>query len=170
HWRRRRRQDRLAARTARQRLVVELGDAACEGTDAQRAYLSRVYRQLNHSRFGGRLPRELPIRLSRRMRRRFGHVKYGYGPQHRRVVHEIALNLDLMLAGNERHLFDTMLHEMAHVEAWLDHGDGGHGVAWREIAERVDCEARACSWSRIRTRGRRDAEVTRVPRMVDLAS
>lgn len=168
HRRRQRRREQTRAIAARQKLVVHLGGSGCVGTVPQRSYLRSVYADLNRVHFGNRLPRELPIRLSSRMSRRFGHVKYGYGPQGRRVVHEIALNIDLMLAGNERHLWDTVMHEMAHVEAWLYHGDGGHGPAWRAVAERIGCEPTACTWTRIKTRGPR-ADLTRVPPPLDLA-
>jgi predicted SprT family Zn-dependent metalloprotease len=88
------------------------------------------------------------------MSRRLGQIRFLDGPP-RRVV-EIALNADLMLEANEAQRLDTMLHEMAHAEAFLVHGHRGHGAVWRRIAGRVGCEPRACTAARIvRRRGTR---------------
>jgi hypothetical protein len=136
--------------------------APCCGTPAQRAYLRELYARLNHACFGSRLPPDLPIRLSDRMRRRLGQIRYDDGAGERAVL-EIALNVDLMLQANDRHRLDTLLHEMAHAEAYLLHGERGHGLHWRRIARRVGCEARACTHARIARRRRRHVPVTRVP-------
>jgi hypothetical protein len=137
--------------------------ATCCATLEQRSYLARLFRRLNHERFGGALPELVPIRLSNRMSRRFGHITYGRALGGSRTVEEIALNVDLMIEGNEQALVDTLVHEMAHAEAWLAHAHRGHGAIWRAIARRVGCEDRACSDLRIRRRRRRDTVVTRVP-------
>jgi hypothetical protein len=137
--------------------------ASC-GTPEQAGYLKAVYDQLNASHFGGALPRALSIRLSDRMSRRFGHVSYARTVQGVRKVAELALNIDLLLPGNERALVDTLLHEMAHVEAWLVHGHREHGRTWRDIARRVGCEARACTNMRLKRRRSREP-VTNVPRL-----
>jgi hypothetical protein len=135
--------------------------ASC-GSPEQLACLTAAYAQLNESHFAGALPRRLQIRLSDRMSRRFGHVSYARTAQGERKVAELALNIDLLLPGNERALLDTLLHEMAHVEAWLVHGHREHGGTWRAVARRVGCEARACT--NMRLRRRRDAgPVTHVP-------
>lgn len=133
----------------------------CCGTAEQRAFLRELYQRLNAERFGGELPRDVTLRLSSRMKRRFGHVQYGRAGG--RTVEEIALNVDLLLPGNERHLLDTLVHEMAHMEAWLVHGHREHGHVWRAIARRVGCEPRACSRVRIRRRRRAEAPATAVP-------
>jgi hypothetical protein len=138
----------------------------CCATDAQRRFLASLYRQLNHLHFAGALPGVLPVRLSDRMSRRLGHVGYMTNLGERAVL-EIALNVDLMLEGNERALVDTLLHEMAHAEAWLKHAHRGHGGVWRGIAQRVGCEARACSDMHIRRR-RRNTDLTRVPSPLDM--
>jgi hypothetical protein len=147
--------------------VAEYGlgepQASC-GTREQVGYLKAVYAQLNASHFGGALPRTLSIRLSDRMSRRFGHVSYARTVQGVRKVAELALNIDLLLPGNERALVDTLLHEMAHVEAWLVHGHREHGRTWRMIARRVGCEARACTHMRLKRRRSQDP-VTNVPRL-----
>jgi hypothetical protein len=134
------------------------------GTPEQVEYLSQVYTQLNTSHFNAGLPRDLPIRLSDRMSRRFGHVSYARTSRGDRKVAELALNIDLLLPGNEKALVDTMLHEMAHVEAWLVHGHREHGRIWREVARRVGCEAKACTHMRMRRRKGGDA-VTHVPEL-----
>ncbi|HSJ09921.1 MAG TPA: SprT-like domain-containing protein, partial [Longimicrobiales bacterium] len=94
--------------------------ASC-GTPEQLACLEQVYATLNASHFRGCLPATLPIRLSDRMSRRFGHIAYARTVHGDRKVAELALNIDLLLPGNERALVDTVLHEMAHIEAWLVH-------------------------------------------------
>lgn len=139
--------------------------APCCATEAQRGFLVGLYQRLNRQRFGSRLPEDIPIRLSQRMSRRFGHVHYGRINGTRRTIEEIALNVDLMIPGNEKHLLDTMLHEMAHVEAWVLHGQRDHGAIWRAIAKRVGCEPAACSTVRIRRRRRRTPLVTSVPHL-----
>lgn len=139
---------------------------ACCATPEQREFLARTYARLNATRFAGLLPDQIPIRLSNRMSRRFGHVYYGTGRRGVRLIEEIALNVDLMMEGNEAHLLDTLLHEMAHAEAWLLHGHREHGDAWRIVAERVGCEPKACSMVRIRRRRDASTPVTRVPRLV----
>jgi hypothetical protein len=138
---------------------------ACCGTPAQQHALAHCYRQLNRVHFAGALPELLPVRLSDRMRRRLGHVQYGSGSQ-QRTVSEIALNVDLLLPGNGRALRDTLLHEMAHVEAWLLHGQRGHGRVWQCVARRVGCEARACSEMRIRRRRRGSPPTEAVPAVI----
>lgn len=125
--------------------------ASC-GTPAQLRYLESVYAQLNRTHFDGALPTTLPIRLSDRMSRRFGHVSYARTTRGERKVAELALNIDLLLKGNEKALLDTLLHEMAHVEAWLVHGHRDHGRAWRDVARRVGCEPKACTHMRLRRR------------------
>ena len=135
--------------------------ASC-GTAAQRSYLERVYSQLNQSHFNNSLPRTLQIRLSDRMSRRFGHVSYARTVQGERRVAELALNIDLLLPGNERALLDTVLHEMAHIEAWLLHGHRDHGRVWRDVARRIGCEAKACTHMRLKRR-KSTAAVTDVP-------
>jgi hypothetical protein len=132
------------------------------GTAQQLRYLESVYTRLNESHFRGALPDPLPIRLSDRMSRRFGHVSYARTTDGVRKVAELALNIDLLLPGNERALVDTLLHEMAHIEAWLVHGHREHGRIWKEVARRVGCEAKACTHMRLRRR-RSTAPIEDVP-------
>jgi hypothetical protein len=112
------------------------------GTDGpEAAPLRTLFDRLNRERFGGALPR-IPLRVSRRMTRSLGTIRYGGGGGSPHVE-EIALSADLLLPNNAGALKDTMLHEMAHAEAWLKHGHRGHGPPWRRIAERVGCTPRA---------------------------
>ncbi len=110
--------------------------------------LRQLFRELNADRFGGELP-EIPLRVSRRMTRALGTVRYGDGADPARWVMEIAISADLLRPGNRAALEDTMLHEMAHAEAWLRHGHKGHGRPWRRIAERVGCRPRAVNDVRV---------------------
>lgn len=87
-------------------------------------------------------------------------------PGHRggqRAVIEIALNVDLMLAGNGRIRLDTMVHEMAHAADYLFNGKAGHGRSWKDWAEYAGCEATACTYRRIRRRRKGLTTVERVP-------
>ncbi len=131
-------------------------------TPAQQAYLDALYGALNRATFAGALPAGLPIRLSRRMRSTWGKVTLGRR-RRSRVVTELALNLDLMLEANDALRLEVMLHEMAHVEAWILHGDRGHGRHWKGIARRVGCTPRARSRRPVATRKDPDHGVERVP-------
>jgi hypothetical protein len=135
--------------------------ARCAGTPAQRDFLRQLYRWLNTSRFDGRLPDGVRLRLSDRMTARLGQIVTAGDGEDRRVV-EIALNVDLLLPGNGPARLDTMLHEMAHAAAFLFEADRGHGRAWRRWARRAGCIARARTDRRI-VRRRRGSVVTRVP-------
>src|SRR5690606_26219960 len=82
------------------------GPAPCCGTPEQQAYLRDLYARLNPACFGGRRPPDIRIRLSNRMRRRLGQIRYDdAGPE--RAVLEIALNVDLMLRANDEHRIET---------------------------------------------------------------
>lgn len=115
----------------------------CCATPEQLESLTEMYVELNRSHFGGRLPTSIPLRLSDRMTRRLGHVRYYRDEDGTRSVVELALSRRLFVSGDAEQLRDTFLHEMAHVEAWLEHGHGGHGPIWKQIARRVGCEPRA---------------------------
>jgi predicted SprT family Zn-dependent metalloprotease len=87
------------------------------------------------------------------MTRSLGTISYGEeGPA--RTVKEIAISADLLVPENRAVLEDTLLHEMAHAEAWLRHGHRGHGPIWRRVAERVGCTPRALIHTRVRRRSR----------------
>ncbi|MFP4624532.1 MAG: SprT family zinc-dependent metalloprotease, partial [Gemmatimonadota bacterium] len=139
------------------------------------APLRALFDRFNHERFGGRLP-DIPLRVSRRMTRSLGIIRYGpdrsavaaHGArgsrtrpggaaatdERARAVTEIAISADLLRPANRTALEDTLLHEMAHAEAWLVHGHRGHGRPWRRIAERVGCTPGALCRSPIE-RGRK---------------
>lgn len=147
----------------RQRRTEKPAPGPCCATLAQRRYLEGVYRHYNRSLFGGRLPDDVCLRLSSRMSSRLGQVKLWRDRWGRRSVIELALNADLMLPENDANRVDTLLHEMAHIEAWLVYGDGGHGEAWKEIARRVGCIDLACAGRGPRRRARGQAPTDRVP-------
>lgn len=163
--RRRRERDRRAARgivsqreASRQRLATP-----CCASDEQKRYLRALYVHYNRTRFGGRLPRDLTVRLSSRMRTRYGQVRLHRRADGRRVVVDIALHADLMLPGNDRDRHDTLLHEMAHAEAWLLHGHAGHGEQWKRIARRVGCSDAACAPRELKRRPDGRPPTDRVP-------
>lgn len=119
--------------------------SGCVARPGERDRIVDLYRRLNHERFEGCLPPEVPLRLSGRMRRRLGHMRPGTGEGEIRVVVEIALNHDLLAPGNELLLVDTLLHEMAHAADWLLNGRAGHGRSWKLWALRVGCHPTACT-------------------------
>jgi hypothetical protein len=133
------------------------------GTPEQLAFLREGYARFNLVHFGGRLPEDFPIRISQRMASRFGHMRYHVTRGGQRVVLELAVNQVLFQRGNEANLLDTLLHEMTHVEAWLEHAHKAHGAVWMRIARRVGCEPRACSSQIIRRRRRGAPPLERVP-------
>lgn len=135
----------------------------CCATPEQRRYLRALYRYFNETRFGGRLPDDIPVRLSSRMRSALGHMRPAPTDADDRRVAEIALNVDLMLPGNGAERADTLLHEMAHVADYLLSGGEGHGSSWRQWARDVGCRPTPLYERPVRYRKRRSDEVTRVP-------
>lgn len=136
---------------------------SCCATPEQRAYLRALYRYFNHTHFDGRLPDDVPVRLSNRMRSSFGHMLPAEGPEGERRVEEIALNVDLMLEKNGADRIDTLLHEMAHVADYLESGHRGHGPSWQAWAHRIGCRASRLSDHPVARRRRRTDRVRRVP-------
>jgi hypothetical protein len=116
------------------------------------AYLRALFDSYNAERFGGRLP-AVPLRVSRRMTRSLGTIAYGERDGVR-GVRQIAISADLLLPANRAILLDTLVHEMAHAEAWLEHGHRGHGPVWRRIAVRAGCVPRAITEARVRRQRR----------------
>lgn len=138
-------------------------ESACCATSGQLAYLRTLYRYFNLTRFEGRLPEGLPLRLSNRMKSSLGYMVPGGEVGGERRVQEIALNVDLMLPGNGAERIDTLLHEMAHAADYLLSGHRGHGASWRGWARRVGCRPARLYDRPVRTRRGRAAAVTRVP-------
>lgn len=134
----------------------------CSATPLQRVYLRRLYRYLNVTRFSGRLPATVPIRLSSRFTSRLGQMVAGSEDEHR-VVLEIALNADLMRAANDAARVDTLLHEMAHAANYLFDGEVGHGPKWRLWARGAGCAERATCEAAIIQRRRGKRPSVRVP-------
>ncbi len=138
------------------------GMTHCCATAEQRRYVRSIYRYFNHTRFGGILPADLPVRLSSRMKSALGHMLPG-GREGARYVVEIALNVDLMLEANGAERVDTLLHEMAHAADYLVHGNRDHGRTWRDWATRVGCTAETLYDRPVHRRARRRDAVDRVP-------
>lgn len=126
--------------------------------------LRQLFDRLNREQFRGALP-EIPLRVSHRMTRSLGTIRYredgagsggnGDGPATGRwTVLEIAISADLLAPANRTLLEDTMLHEMAHAEAWLTRAHKGHGAAWKRIARRVGCRPAAVNDVRVAGRTR----------------
>lgn len=122
------------------------------GRDDEVARLRTLFDRYNDERFGGRLP-AVPLRVSRRMSRSLGTISYA-GEDGVRSVRQITISADLLLPRNRAILEDTLLHEMAHAEAWLVHGHRGHGAIWRRVAVRVGCVPRAITEARVRRQRR----------------
>lgn len=135
----------------------------CCATPEQRTYLRALYRYFNETRFGGRLPNNIPVRLSSRMITSLGHMLPGVHDNGRRTVLEIALSEDLMLPGNGAERVDTLLHEMAHAADYLFDGNRDHGSSWREWARLAGCRAQRLYERPVRRRRNRRRRVTRVP-------
>jgi hypothetical protein len=132
-------------------------------TPQQQAYLRALYRYFNRTRFGNKLPHDIPLRISHRMKSALGHVLPGARPDGSRYVVELALNVDLLLAANGAERVDTLLHEMAHVADYLESGNRGHGRSWREWARRVGCQPTTLYERPVVYRVRRRDKVTRIP-------
>ena len=158
-----RRRAGVRSRPRRRGRVEKPAPGPDSATLAQRRYLEALYRHYNRTLFGNRLPDDVCVRLSSRMKSRLGQVKLWRDRWGRRSVIELALNADLMLPENDDNRIDTLLHEMAHIDAWLYHGDGGHGEAWKECARRVGCIDLACAGRGPRRRGRGQPPTDRVP-------
>lgn len=131
-------------------------------TPEQMEFLRQLYAHLNETRFDNRLPTDIPLRLSNRMGRRLGHIGLAKRDGERKVT-ELALNVDLMLEANDADCIETMIHEMAHIAAWLFHGDKGHGRMWKTWALRGGCAPVACTEGHVARRGEGVRTVTRVP-------
>lgn len=136
---------------------------ACCATPDQGRYLRAIYRYFNDTRFEGALPDDVPVRLSSRMVSSLGHMRARESALGLRRVVEIALNVDLMLAGNGPERIDTLLHEMAHAADFLENGSRGHGASWQAWARRAGCRPSRLYELPFQRRGRRRARVTRVP-------
>jgi hypothetical protein len=136
---------------------------SCCATPQQREYLRVLYRYFNLTRFEGKLPDDIPVRLSNRMQSSLGHMLPSEDIDGERRVLEIALNLDLMLERNGPERIDTLLHEMAHVADYLESGNRGHGESWQDWAVRVGCRPSRLYDRPYARRRRRSARVDRVP-------
>jgi hypothetical protein len=155
------RRARRAARSGRRRQNTNA--RRCGGTPAQGALLHILFRALNRDRFGDLLPGSIPLVWSYRMTSTLGNCRMVRTSAGRRVI-DIGMNPSLLLAGNEAHLRDTLVHEMAHAAAWITRGDGGHGAAWKEIAVAAGCDPRSRCRASPRVRRRAGERIDRCPK------
>ena len=102
------------------------------------ARLQRAHRELNAHHFGGSL-RDVPVRVSRRMRRRLGH----YAPASSPEGAEIAIARSHLRRHGWDEALHTLLHEMVH--QWQDESGLAvdHGRDFRRKAREVGITARA---------------------------
>ena len=101
--------------------------------------LSRWHVEYNKERFGGAL-REIPIRISRRMKSRLGH----YSPASEGCVPEIVLSRRHIRRDGWDEALHTLLHEMVH--QWQDEQELAvdHGSSFRAKARAVGITPLAC--------------------------
>ena len=101
--------------------------------------LSRWHSGYNEERFGGAL-REIPIRISRRMKSRLGH----YSPASGGCVPEIVLSRRHIRRDGWDEALHTLLHEMVH--QWQDEQGlvVDHGTSFRAKARAVGITPLAC--------------------------
>jgi len=101
--------------------------------------LSRWHGGYNQERFGGAL-REIPIRISRRMKSRLGH----YSPASEGCVPEIVLSRRHIRRDGWDEALHTLLHEMVH--QWQDEQGLAvdHGASFRAKARAVGITPLAC--------------------------
>lgn len=143
---------------------VSAAPGKCDGTPEQIQILRRAYRHYNRTRFNGILPDTVPIRLSGKLEVTYGYVVPAFSRSGKRIITELVLNLDLVLSGNEQVLIDTLLHEMAHIAAWIRNGDAGHGKAWKRWTQKVGCNPLACEDVHMRRRrGHRCRSLPQIP-------
>jgi SprT-like family len=101
--------------------------------------LSRWHAELNKQRFGAAL-REIPIRISRRMKSRLGH----YSPASEGLQPEIVLSRRHIRRDGWEEALHTLLHEMVH--QWQDEQGlvVDHGSSFRAKARAVGITPLAC--------------------------
>jgi hypothetical protein len=101
--------------------------------------LSRWHLEYNRERFGGAL-REIPIRISRRMKSRLGH----YSPASEGCEPEIVLSRRHIRRDGWEEALHTLLHEMVH--QWQDEQGlpVDHGSSFRGKARAVGITPLAC--------------------------
>jgi hypothetical protein len=101
--------------------------------------LTRWHAAYNSERFGGML-REIPIRISRRMKSRLGH----YSPASEGCVPEIVLSRRHIRRDGWDEALHTLLHEMVH--QWQDEQGlvVDHGASFRAKARAVGITPLAC--------------------------
>ena len=76
------------------------------------------------------------------------------------------MNWLLVLPEHAAQFTSTLLHEMAHVVAWVGAGDRGHGRPWRLWAMRVGTRPTACARGVRLVVPAQDRLLTAVPELV----
>jgi len=101
--------------------------------------LTRLHKAYNEERFDGTL-REIPIRISRRMKSRLGH----YSPAREGVAPEIVISRRHIRRDGWGEALHTLLHEMVH--QWQDEQGlvVDHGASFRAKARAVGITQLAC--------------------------
>ena len=101
--------------------------------------LARLHKAYNEERFEGVL-REIPIRISRRMKSRLGH----YSPANEGCEPEIVLSRRHIRRDGWEEALHTLLHEMVH--QWQDEQGlvVDHGASFRAKARAVGITPLAC--------------------------
>jgi len=140
------------ARNAARRAILEFPVAKPEGPRRKRApekthpadlplirELTRWHHAYNDERFAGQL-REIPIRISRRMRSRLGH----YSPAADGCEPEIVMSRRHIRRDGWDEALHTLLHEMVH--QWQDEQGlvVDHGASFRAKARAVGITPLAC--------------------------
>lgn len=101
--------------------------------------LARLHRAYNEQRFDGML-REIPIKISRRMKSRLGH----YSPASEGIEPEIVISRRHIRRDGWEEALHTLLHEMVH--QWQDEQGlvVDHGASFRAKARAVGITPLAC--------------------------
>jgi predicted SprT family Zn-dependent metalloprotease len=132
--RRRRSAARGSVTGTREEARRSLPRTPCHGTPEQRRYLLQLIRFVREtSGHAEALPRNIQVRISRRMTSALGSCSYA-GASRRVTISE-----RLFRPGLEDLLWDTVKHELAHLadQVTSAHGTSCHGPSWREWARRL---------------------------------
>lgn len=89
-----------------------------------------LYKELNNLHFDAKLP-TIPVVWNKRLSRSFGRCQFRKSGKKRKPV-KIDIRFPM---SSEKQLKKTLVHEMCHVWAFLNHGEMGHGQHfWLQMA------------------------------------